>query len=145
MKFKSFAIFFLLGLSLLTVSCNAASIKTISMDYPHGTDRLLVRASGETMLFYGALMGKSIKPGIFTVDELYNKLKGRLHKNAPTETWPNPLSTAGMVQIGFSDGTQKDYLIFDEEEFAEGIFKRAKENVYTSWRYGEMPPTPTLP
>ena len=122
-------VFVISAFFLLTASCNAASIKTISIDYPHGTDRLLVRANGEATLFYGALVGKAVKPGTFTVDGLYNQFKDRLHKNVPREMWPNPRAIAGMVQIRFVDGTQKDYLIFDDEELAKEIFRRAGENV----------------
>ena len=130
MRVKDFAIFFLLATLFFATSCNAASIKTIDMDYPHGTDRLMVKDNGDTFLYYASLpQHKKIKKGTFTVDELYNQLKGRLHDNAPRETWPNPKSTAGMVQIRFDDGRQKDYLIFDEEEFAGEIFKRARENI----------------
>ena len=130
MRLNSIATASLLVILFLTASCNAASIKTIDMDYPHGTDRLLIRANGETYLHYASLpQHKKIKTGTFTVEGFYNQLKDRLHDNTPRETWPNPRSIAGMVQITFSNGREKDYLIFDEEEFAGEIFKRAKENM----------------
>lgn len=117
---------------LLQMRCNekTSSIERISIDFPHGETRLLVRRNGEALLFYGALaQHQKIKNSTFDVDELYKQLQTRLHDNVPREEWPNPKSKAGMVTINFNNKAKKDYLIFDEEEFAERLFNKAKKNI----------------
>jgi hypothetical protein len=34
-----------------------------------------------------------------------------------------------MVQITWKAGTEKEYLIFDEEEFASALFDKARKNI----------------
>jgi hypothetical protein len=104
--------------------------ESIIMDYPLGKTRLHVRRNGEAFLFYGALpQYQKIKKGIFDIDELYKQLKTRLHDNVPREEWPNPQSKAGMVTINVAGKAEKNYLIFDEEEFAEHLFNKAGKNI----------------
>lgn len=109
---------------------DARSLASISVDYPHGGDRLVVWKSGDAALFYGALARhRTVARGAFDVDEFHERLRPRLHPNAPREEWPDPTSEAGMVQLGFEDGTEESYLIFDEEAFAERLFEKARANV----------------
>lgn len=108
----------------------ASSIESISIDFPHGETRLLVQRNGAAFLFYGALPNhQKIKNGTFDIDELYEQLQGRLHDNVPREKWPNPRSSVGMVQIRFQGNYKRDYLIFDEEVFADRLFSKARKNV----------------
>jgi hypothetical protein len=110
-------------------SQKAGAIESIHFSYPMGETALLVRSNGESSLFYGALpQHQMIKQGIFDVDELNDQLKTRLHDNVPREEWPDPKSEAGMVNILFENGTKKAYLIFDEQVFAEQLFRKAREN-----------------
>jgi hypothetical protein len=105
------------------------SIESISIDFPHGETRLLVQRNGESFLFYGALpQYQKIKNNTFDIDELYKQLQERLRDNVPREQWPNPKSRAGMVQIRFQDKHKRDYLIFDEDVFAERLFSKARKN-----------------
>jgi len=119
-------------LFFLQTGCNekTSSIKSISIDFPHGETRLLVRRNGEAFLLYGALpQHQKVKNSTFDVDELYKQLQTRLHDNVPREKWPNPKSKAGMVTINFDNKVEKVYLIFDEAEFAERLFNKAKKNI----------------
>ena len=85
-------------------------------------------------MFYGALPEhQKVKNGTFDIDELYEQLKTRLHDNAPREEWSKPQSKAGMVTINVAGKAEKDYLIFDEEEFAEHLFNKARKNIVGPW------------
>ncbi len=129
---KTICFFFLMTLFFLQTGCNekTSSIKSISIDFPHGETRLLVRRNGEAFLLYGALpQHQKVKNSTFDVDELYKQLQTRLHDNVPREKWPNPKSKAGMVTINFDNKVEKVYLIFDEAEFAERLFNKAKKNI----------------
>jgi hypothetical protein len=131
----SLKLFSFLAMLFIITGCNKNdnSIERIIMDYPHGESRLLVERDGETLLFYGAGSSiKKVKDGTINIDELYKQLQERLHENIPRENWPDPASTAGMVTIQYKDNTEQDYLIFDEEEFAEGLFSKVRENVVGS-------------
>lgn len=109
---------------------DARSLASISVDYPHGADRLVVWKNGDATLFYGALARhRTVARGTFDIDELHERLRPKLHPNAPREEWPDPTSEAGMVQLGFEDGTEESYLIFDEKAFAERLFEKARANV----------------
>ena len=122
----------LMTLFLLQAGCNdnISSIESISIDFPHGETRLLVQKNGDAFLFYGALpQSQKIKNSVFDIDELYTQLQPRLHDNVPREKWPNPTSKSGMVTITFDNNEQRDYLIFDEEEFADRLFNKAKNNI----------------
>ena len=117
-------------ISIIGCLHRASSIERISMSFPLGETRLLVQRDGDAFLFYGALpQHEKIKNGTFNIDELYKQLRGRLHDNEPREDWPNPKSSAGMVTIIFTNKTKKSYLIFDEEEFANMLFDKARKNV----------------
>ena len=129
---KTICFFVLITLFFLQMGCNekASSIQSISIDFPHGETGLLVRRNGEALLFYCALpQHQKVKNSTFDIDELYKQLQTRLHDNVPREEWPNPKSKAGMVTIDFDNKAKKDYLIFDEEEFAERLFNKAKKNI----------------
>ena len=129
---KTICYFVLLLLSFLQAGCNKdnSSIESIIMDYPHGETRLHVRRNGAALLFYGARPEHhKVKNGTFDIDELYEQLKTRLHDNIPREEWPNPRSKAGMVTIDVASKAEKVYLIFDEEEFTEHIFYKARQNI----------------
>ena len=103
------------------------------LDYTHGESRLLVERGGETLLFYGSHPSyQKIKDGIIDIDELYRQLEERLNSNASSENWSDSTSTSGMVTIQYKDKTEKDFLIFDEEEFAESLLGRARNNIVDS-------------
>ncbi len=129
---KVICYFVLIALVFLQTGCNekTSSIESISIDFPHGETRLLVRSSGEAFLFYGELpYCQKVRNNTFDIIVLYKQLQTRLHDNVPREKWPNPNSRAGMVIIDFDNATRKDFLIFDEEEFAKHLFNKAKENI----------------
>ena len=109
---------------------DTADIEFLSIDYPHGETSLTVWKDGQASLFYGALPQREIiKSGTFNVEELYKQLHSRLRRNVPREDWPNPNSTYGMVQVTFKDKSKKDYLIFNEHEFTEQLFSKARKHI----------------
>jgi hypothetical protein len=87
-KPKSFA---LLLLTLLGMSCapQENKIDVMIADYPHGERRIRVEQTGEAYLSYGARpQFQVIKPGVFSVENLYAQLQDHLHENQPREQWP---------------------------------------------------------
>jgi hypothetical protein len=129
LKPKSFA---LVLLTLLGMSCapQENKIDAIIADYPHGQRRIRAEQSGEAYLSYGARpQFQVIEPDIFSVEKLYAQLQGHLHENQPREQWPDPTSERGMVTVFFSDGTKKDFLIFDKAELMGKIFTQAEQNI----------------
>jgi hypothetical protein len=123
---------FLLGTLALVLaggcSARANNVTSISLDFPHGATRLLVKRDREARLFYGALpQSQKIEPGTFDIDDLFNDLQDKLNPVLPAEN--RPLGAAcGMVQFRFQDGSEKDYLIYDAV-FAEKLFEIARENI----------------
>lgn len=82
-----------MAIILFTISCNKveSKIQIISIDFPHGENRLIVHKNGEAFLYYEALPeGKIIRKDTFNVDTLYNQLQPKLQKNNPREDWPKP-------------------------------------------------------
>jgi hypothetical protein len=114
----------------LASGCNARanSVTSVSIDFPHGATRLLVKRDGRAYLFYGELpQHQEIEPGTFDIDDLFIDLQGKLNPVLPAEN--RPLGAAvGMVQFRFQDGSQKDYLIYDAD-FAKSLFAMARANI----------------
>ncbi len=106
-------------------------IEFISISYPEGEDSLRVWEDGRASLFYGALpQSKIIKRGTFNTKQLYEQVRPRLHPNLPVEDWPDPKAERGMVTIQFKGKeTEKSYLIFNEQEFANALFDKARRNI----------------
>ena len=102
----------------------AKTVTRISLDFPHGELRLLVRRDSETHLFYGALpTSRTIPSGVFDIDEVYTQLQPRLHKVVPSEV--RPLGRPyGLATVEFSNGSSRDYLLYDDD-FAGELFKKA--------------------
>jgi hypothetical protein len=129
MKLRS-TLILLTGGILLLVGCNtvSGSVTSVSLDFPHGETRLLVQRDGDTRLYYGELPAyKAVKNGTFDIDELFNQLQTRIHKVVPAEERPTG-QPYGMVTFGFSDGSTRDHLIYDEP-FAEDLFATAQANL----------------
>jgi len=107
--------------------CSAGPVESVSLDFPHGELRLLVRRNGETHLFYGALPASyTVVENTFDLDELLAQLQTRLYKTVPVEEWAAG-RPYGMVTIHFSDGSSREYLIYDEE-YATALFAEACNN-----------------
>lgn len=122
----------LVALCFLLNGCSEGdrSIKSVIIDFPHGETRLVVWSNGKASLFYGALpQSETIRTGTFDVEELYERLRPRLHRSGPREEWPDPHATYGMVQVKFEDESERDYLIFNERGLAEELFGKAKQNI----------------
>jgi hypothetical protein len=129
MKWR-FILFVWIFIILMTSGCSAKAglVTSISLDFPHGGLRLLVKREGEARLFYAALPNsRDIAEGTFDIDELFDQLQPRLHKNVPAEA--RPLGQPyGMVSIDFKDGSSSDYLIYDEK-FASELLQRACQHM----------------
>ena len=135
MKSKWFRIVIITLCCLLPGGCslNSRLIESISIDFPHGETRLVVWKNGEAALFYGARpQHEVVKTGVFNVQDIYKQLRQRLNPNVPREDWPDPKATAGMVQIRLKNKRESAYLIFDEKEFMEELFIRARQNIVGS-------------
>ena len=106
-------------------------MESLTIDYPHGEDRLMLRADGEAVLYYGALpQSQTVENGIFDLEQILEQLKPKLCPNTPREEWDNPNSTAGMVTIRYAGSRSEDvFLIFDQSRFAERLFSKAKRHV----------------
>ena len=104
---------------------------TISMDFPHGETRLLVKEDGTAFLFYAALpQHEVVRPNTFELDQLFNELQDKIDPNAPMEE--RPVHEAyGMVTFRFSDGREDVCLIYDGA-FAEAYFEIARANIVGS-------------
>jgi hypothetical protein len=106
------------------------SLERISIDFPYGETGLIVQKDGAAFPAYGALpQMRPFKKGTFDIDDIYAQVQARSHDNVPREKWPNPRSRFGMVQITGKAGTEKEHRIFDEEEFASGLFDKARKNI----------------
>jgi hypothetical protein len=107
----------------------------IIVDFPHGELRLLVRREGKTRLFYGALpRHRTVQSNIFNIEDLFQQLQPRLHDNVPAEN--RPLGQPyGMATIEFSNGSEQDYLIYDET-FAVELFQVACANLVEDEEFG---------
>lgn len=100
------------------------------MDFPHGERRIHVKQTGEAYLYYGAMpQAKTIAKDTFSIEKLYDTFKPFLHQNLPREQWPDPTSQAGMVTVRYLNGKEVDYLIFDQHELTNKIFKTAETNI----------------
>lgn len=110
--------------------CNTdvRSVTRIILDFPHGALRLHVQRDGDIRLFYGALPTyRAVKNGTFDIDDLFQQLQTRLHDVVPAEDRPIG-QPYGMATLEFSDGSKRDYLIYDEA-FTEELFKAACANM----------------
>lgn len=115
---------------LITSACNtdSSSVTTIIVDFPHGELRLFVGRDDETQLFYGALpTHRTVQDNTFNIDDLFQQLQPRLRDNVLAEN--HPLGRPyGMATIEFSDGSEQDYLIYDET-FAIELLQTACANL----------------
>jgi hypothetical protein len=116
--------------ALIVSACDTepSLVTAIIVDFPHGALRLLVQRDGETRLFYGALPAdRAVKSNTFNIDDLFGQLQPRLHDNVSAENRPIG-QPYGMATIEFSDGSEQDYLIYDEK-FAVELFQAACANL----------------
>lgn len=117
--------------ALIVSACdtNSASVTGIIVDFPHGALRLLVQRDGDTRLYYGAhFTHRVVQSSAFNIDDLFQQLQPRLHDNVPAENRPIIGQPYGMATIEFSDGSEQDYLIYDES-FALELFQAACANL----------------
>lgn len=112
---------------LLGCSPKSGSVTTISLDYPHGGLRLLIRRDGETQLFYGALPeSQRIAEDLFDIDLLFEQLQSRIEREPSSGGVLESLSY-GMVTYGYRDGSSEDFFISDGD-YARQLFTTACEN-----------------
>ena len=121
---------FILAMTLVSSASAQCGIDMFIMDFPHGERRIHVKQTGEAYLYYGAKpSAQIITKGTFSVAELYDTFKPFLHQNLPREQWPDPQSQAGLVTVGYINGEEEDYLIFDLQALAGEIFETAEKNI----------------
>lgn len=127
-----FTVLLLLLTAILLTGCatDTRALSHISLDFPHGSLRLLVQRHGESRLFYAAApTARTIKPGTFDIDTLARQLTPRLHEITSSEARP-PQQPYGIVTLGFQDGTKKEYR-FTDAAFAEDLLTTACANLET--------------
>ena len=127
-RFVSVGVWLAVVLLLSACRADAQSVDRISLDFPYGETRLLVRRGGEARLFYAALPeALMVEDGVFDFDMLFDQLQTRIHDVVPAEerTIGKPF---GMVTVWFRDGGYKDYLLYDGD-FAESLFVEACRNL----------------
>ena len=116
----------------IQTGCNdiEKEIEFISISFPQGETDLRVWMNGQASLFYGALpQSETIKSGTFNTKQLYDQIRPRLRPNVPREEWPNPKAKCGMVLVKFKSKEIESYLIYDEQEFTNALFDKARSNI----------------
>jgi hypothetical protein len=114
----------ILGLLIFAGCRGSKAPTTISLDFPHGEARLLVRRGRDAQLYYGALPTScSVPQEVFDIDELFSQLQPRLHEVVPSEERPFD-GPYGMVTLGFGSGDPESYLIYDAA-YAVDLLNRA--------------------
>ncbi len=122
-----------LGLTavLALAACQAETdrVESVSLDFPYGESRLLVRREGNARLFYGALpQSLTVREGTFDINRLMTDLRPRLQEVVTgNRVAGRPFGTASLT---FEDGSARDYFLYDGA-FAEGLFVTACRNVST--------------
>ena len=116
------------GWSRHAVALMLTVVTHISLDFPHGETRLVVRRDDTALLLYGALpRSQVVRRGTFDIDVVFQALQSRVHDVVPAER--RPVGQAyGMVTFRFSDGSEQHHFIYDGA-FAEALFQRARANV----------------
>ncbi|MCK5236411.1 MAG: hypothetical protein KAR06_05425 [Deltaproteobacteria bacterium] len=110
-------------------AASISKIKTITIDYPVGGQRLHIEDNGRARLFYGeGTTSRKIAMGTFTADGIYSELKERLHEKTDKENWADPEATAGVVKIHYMDTGVIEYNIFNEDEYVNALYAKAKKN-----------------
>jgi len=120
----------MLTLTTISVADPQSPLQSLTLDYPHGEDRIFLDDQGRCLLFYGALpQSQTVREGVFEMEKLFQTLEPLLHPNRPREEWPDPSAQAGMVTLRRVDGSSQDFLIFDQDAFAERLFERARTHL----------------
>ena len=122
----------LVSMCFIQAGCNETEkeIEFISISFPQGGTDLRVWKDGRASLFYGALpQNETIKNGTFNIKQLYDQIRPRLHPNLPREEWPDPKAKCGMVLVKIKGKEEESYLIYDEQEFTDALFDRARSNI----------------
>ncbi len=120
-----------LGLTavLALAACQAETdrVESVSLDFPYGESRLLVRREGNARLFYGALpQSLTIREGTFDIDRLMTDLRSRLQEVVTGDRMAG--RPFGTVSLTFENGSARDYFLYDGE-FAEGLLVTACRNL----------------
>ena len=110
-------------------------VESVSLDFPYGESRLVLRREGNARLFFAALPESLIvREGTFDIDRLMTDLRPRLQEVVTGDRVAG--RPFGTVSLTFEDGSPRDYFLYDGE-FAEGLFVTACRNVASG---GEVSP-----
>jgi hypothetical protein len=129
MRFRSavFAFCTLMGLAVSGCQPKIETAESISLDFPYGETRLLVRRGGEARLFYAALPESlMLESDVFDFDELMGQLKPRLHDVVTGDLVAG--RPFGIVTVNYRNRSSGDYFLYDGE-FAEALFLTACLNL----------------
>jgi hypothetical protein len=125
MGFRSAVFTFGVLVALAVSGCQpeTETAESISLDFPNGETRLLVRRRGEARLFYAALPESlMLKSAVFDFDVLVGQLKPRLHDVVTGDLVAG--RPFGIVTVDYRNRSSGDYFLYDGE-FAEGLFLTA--------------------
>jgi hypothetical protein len=122
-----FACALVIALAVSGCQPKTETAESISLDYPYGETRLLVRRGGETRLFYAALPESLLlKSDVFDFDTLMGQLKPRLHDVVTGDLVAG--RPFGIVTVNYRNRSSGDYFLYDGE-FAEALFLTACLNL----------------
>jgi hypothetical protein len=129
MRLPSAVFAFAIVMALAVSGCQpeTETAESISLDYPYGETRLLVRRGGEARLFYAALPESlMLKSGVFDFDVLMGQLEPRLHDVVTGDLVAG--RPFGIVTVNYRNRSSGDYFLYDGE-FAEALFLTACLNL----------------
>jgi hypothetical protein len=129
MKLRRSAIMVLLFFLVPLSACqpDSGAVEDVSLDFPYGEARLLVRRGGTARIFYAQLPESLlVKDGVFGFDALMEQLQPRLFEVVTGDRVAGrPFGTATLA---YADGSTRDYFFYDSD-YAETLFVTACRNL----------------
>jgi hypothetical protein len=114
-------------LALAACQTRTERVESVSLDFPYGESRLVIRREGSTRLFYAELPESLlVREGAFDIDRLMDDLRPRLQDVVTGDRVAG--RPFGTVSLTFEDGSARDYFLYDSA-FAEGLFVTACRNI----------------
>lgn len=114
---------------LAACQTSPSPVAVIVISYPSGALSLRVGRDEASRLTYGELPeGLFIDRDVFDIDELHEQLQGKLRDVVPSDEIPAG-QTFGTVTLGYVDGSQENYFIYDGE-FATQLLAKACSNAH---------------
>jgi hypothetical protein len=128
LRLPTIVFLFLIMVSLPACQPDSGIVESVSLDFPYGEARLLIRRGGEARLAYAELPDSLlVQYSIFNFDALMDQLQPRLYEVVTGDRVAGrPFGTA---TLDYQNGSTRDYFMYDSE-FAEGLFLTACRNLF---------------